>query len=65
MTDPPAQFSPDELREWQRGIAEANKNNILCHCRTCDREWIASTEEHCICGSTSVEHISCWQFPDD
>jgi hypothetical protein len=65
MTDPPRQVSPAELHAWQQGIDEANKNNILCHCRQCDREWVASTNESCACGSDRVEHIACWQFPDD
>lgn len=65
MTEPQPQLSPTELQEWQRCLAEANKNNILCHCRQCDREWVASTNETCSCGSTRVEHIACWQFPDD
>ncbi|MBW4422668.1 MAG: hypothetical protein KME13_26245 [Myxacorys californica WJT36-NPBG1] len=64
MSDIPRQFTPAELDEWQRHLDEANRNNILCHCRQCDYEWIASTPEPCICGSKDVESIACWQFPD-
>ncbi|WP_439343502.1 hypothetical protein [Vacuolonema iberomarrocanum] len=58
-------FTPDELAQWRASLSEANRTNIFCHCRQCDREWIASTEETCVCGSRSVQHIACWQFPDD
>ncbi len=55
------------LREWQSKIKTANRNNIFCHCQTCHAEWIDSTFVATCqnCGSTKVEHISCWQFPDD
>ncbi|MFQ3626306.1 MAG: hypothetical protein SNJ81_01815 [Cyanobacteriota bacterium] len=59
------QLTPEELAEWQRVLNAANYNNIFCHCRQCDREWVASTEEPCTCGSIRVEYIACWQFPDD
>ncbi|WP_421659628.1 hypothetical protein [Leptothermofonsia sp. ETS-13] len=65
MTDPQPQLSPDELRNWQLSIEEANRYNIFCHCRRCDREWIASDYVICNCGSQDVEYIACWQFPDD
>lgn len=55
----------EELLTWQHRIEEANRYNIFCHCRTCNREWVASRLEACICGSRSIEHIACWQFPDD
>ncbi|MBD2022658.1 hypothetical protein H6F43_20965 [Leptolyngbya sp. FACHB-36] len=58
-------LNPDELREWQRRIQQANEYNIWCHCRRCDREWIASDYVGCACGSQDVEDIPCWQFPDD
>lgn len=58
-------FSPEELRDWQFRLRQANDNNILCHCRQCDREWIASEPVACECGSKNVEYICCWQFPDD
>ncbi len=59
-------FTPEELRQWQAGLAEASRNNVLCHCRRCDREWMASAAGMpCDCGSTHVECIACWQFPDD
>ena len=66
MTNSDSQFTPDELQQWQRAIAEADRHNIWCHCRQCDAEWVASTPVKCFkCGSDRVEHISCWQFPDD
>nr|WP_242028175.1 hypothetical protein [Pseudanabaena sp. FACHB-2040] len=65
MSDSPSQFSPEELQRWQFGLAQANLNNIFCHCRKCDREWVDSSEGvPCECGSTQVEYIACWQFPD-
>lgn len=57
-------LSPQEWYEWQLRIQAANQNNILHHCRTCDRQWVASTDESCICGSSAIERIACWQFPD-
>lgn len=65
MSDIPKQLTPDELLQWQAAIEEADRYNILCHCRTCDREWVASVPETCVCGNQQVEHIVCWQFPDD
>ncbi|HEY9622708.1 MAG TPA: hypothetical protein V6C78_20290 [Crinalium sp.] len=65
MAEPNPQFTPDELHQWQQIVAEADRYNILCHCRICDREWVASSQETCSCGSVQVEHIACWQFPDD
>jgi hypothetical protein len=65
MADVPSQFTPNELHEWQLILEAANRHNILHHCRRCDREWIASMPQACNCGSTSVERIPCWQFPDD
>lgn len=55
------------LREWQLKIEVANRNNIFCHCRHCGAEWVDSSfDVVCTsCGSSSVEQISCWQFPDD
>ncbi|MEM1308428.1 MAG: hypothetical protein AAF892_14175 [Cyanobacteria bacterium P01_D01_bin.71] len=59
-------FTSEELRQWRFGLMQADDNNVLCHCHSCDREWVASSHEvKCACGSTSVETISCWQFPDD
>ncbi|MGF1566595.1 MAG: hypothetical protein ACFCVD_00730 [Nodosilinea sp.] len=65
MADSPSHFTPEELERWRFGLAQANLNNILCHCRRCDVTWMASSEVPCTCGSTSVEYIACWQFPDD
>ncbi len=62
-----SQFSDgdrDELQLWRSKITTANRNNIFCHCRRCDREWVASDREPCTCGSQDVETIACWQFPD-
>ncbi|KAM3092085.1 hypothetical protein ACKFKG_23550 [Phormidesmis sp. 146-35] len=64
MSDTQPQLTPTELYEWQRSLEEANRHNIFCHCRKCDREWVASKPEACVCGSKSVEYIACWQFPD-
>ncbi len=64
MSDVQPQLTPTELHEWQQSLEEANQHNIFCHCRSCDREWVTSKLEICICGSKSVEHIACWQFPD-
>lgn len=61
----PIPLDPNELREWQLRIKAADRHNILCHCRSCDREWVASSRVSCSCGSENVEHIACWQFPDD
>ncbi|HHP7243260.1 MAG TPA: hypothetical protein ACFE0H_01095 [Elainellaceae cyanobacterium] len=58
-------LSPSELQEWHRKIREASRNNVLCHCRVCDREWVSSAKTSCRCGSSNVEAIACWQFPDD
>ncbi|MEM9979327.1 MAG: hypothetical protein AAF808_16985 [Cyanobacteria bacterium P01_D01_bin.2] len=61
----PQQLTQAELAEWQRCLAQANYNNVLCHCRQCNEEWVASGPETCRhCGSTRVESIACWQFPD-
>ncbi|WP_035989074.1 hypothetical protein [Leptolyngbya sp. KIOST-1] len=66
MSDSPSHFTPEELARWRFGLAQANLNNILCHCRDCDETWMASDDENlvCPCGSRRVEHIACWQFPD-
>jgi hypothetical protein len=58
-------LTAQELQDWQLRIEAANLYNILCHCRVCDREWVASARVACECGSRAVEHIACWQFPDD
>ena len=61
-----SQLSPDERQEWLNKIETANHNNIFCHCRRCGQEWIDSTfDATCQCGRSDVEHIRCWQFPDD
>lgn len=65
MSDVQPLLTPQELYEWQLRIQAANQFNIWCHCRVCDYEWVASNYDACNCGSTNVEHIACWQFPDD
>lgn len=54
------------LREWQAQIEQANRNNVFCHCRDCDREWVDSDSRAACpyCRSSNVERIACWQFPD-
>ena len=56
-----------EIQEWQFKIEQANRHNIFCHCRHCQAEWVDSSWTALCqkCGSTDVEKISCWQFPDD
>jgi len=56
-----------QLHEWHQGIKDANRNNIFCHCRACDYEWMDSVfDATCIkCNSKDIESISSWQFPDD
>ncbi len=65
MTEEPSYFTQTELEAWQRSLELANYRNIWCHCRKCEREWVASEPEACVCGSKAVEAIACWQFPDD
>ncbi len=64
MSEIPPPFTPLELQDWQQSLEEANRHNVFCHCRKCEREWVASQPEACVCGSKSVESIACWQFPD-
>jgi len=64
MVDKPsAQFTPEELQQWQARIAAANRNNVLCHCRGWDREWLASAAVPCECGSRNVETIRLLAIP--
>ncbi|ELR96952.1 hypothetical protein [Gloeocapsa sp. PCC 73106] len=59
-------LKPDLLKEWLDKIEIANHHNIFCHCRACGWEWIDSNlEAICKCGSSDLETIACWQFPDD
>ncbi|HEY9740987.1 MAG TPA: hypothetical protein V6C90_10900 [Coleofasciculaceae cyanobacterium] len=66
-----SESSPEQdislLREWQLKIETANRNNVLCHCRRCGGEWMDSYFNVVCssCGSSDVEQIACWQFPDD
>lgn len=56
----------DTIKDWQDKIEIANRNNIFCHCHCCGAEWIDSQiDVICKCGSSQVEKICCWQFPDD
>lgn len=64
MSDIQPPFTPSELQDWQQSLEEANRHNVFCHCRECEREWVASKPEACVCGSKRVESIACWQFPD-
>ncbi len=54
------------IAQWQEKIKIANRNNIFCHCRNCNDEWVDSSFEATCnnCGSDNLERISCWQFPD-
>jgi hypothetical protein len=62
---PDSVLTPEELQEWHRSIAEANRNNVFCHCRGCEAEWVASSPKPCLtCGGKDIEFILCWQFPD-
>lgn len=66
MSDIPRQLNDAELHDWQLRLAEANRHNIFCHCRQCEYEWVDSVDDAVCqsCGSTNVERIACWQFPD-
>ncbi len=65
MTMPSHQLTEKERLQWQAAIAEANRHNIFCHCKLCDREWVTSVNPGgCECGSREIETIACWQFPD-
>jgi len=59
-------FSPEELQTWQEQLEMADRHNIFCHCRSCDAQWVDSSQETPCpeCGSKNIEHICCWQFPD-
>ena len=67
MSELDPQKKQAEWQEWQFKLAQANDNNILCHCRRCHAEWVDSDDQASChnCGSVDVEHIACWQFPDD
>ncbi|HEY9597047.1 MAG TPA: hypothetical protein V6D33_05205 [Cyanophyceae cyanobacterium] len=66
MSEAFSEQDKSELDEWRLNIEEANRNNIFCHCRACGTEWVDSSFDGvCCCGSSDVERISCWQFPDD
>jgi hypothetical protein len=66
MSNSDNSLNPDLLQKWLDKIDKANQNNIFCHCRDCDWEWIdSSLNPKCRCGSANIETIACWQFPDD
>jgi len=66
MSAIPSHLSAQEKQTWELGLADADRYNILCHCRECDQEWVASNPVKCnACDSSNVEYVSCWQFPDD
>lgn len=54
------------IAQWQEKIKIANRNNIFCHCRNCNHEWVDSSFDAICnnCGNNNVERICCWQFPD-
>ncbi|MEE3716900.1 hypothetical protein V2H45_09100 [Tumidithrix elongata RA019] len=58
-------ISQAELNEWRTKIEIANQHNVFSHCHSCGYEWVASSKTTCRCGSSKVEYILCWQFPDD
>ena len=64
MAEIPPHITLAELELGREVIADLNRHNVFCHCRDCDREWVASNPEPCLCGSRKVEAIACWQFPD-
>jgi hypothetical protein len=64
MSEIPQRLTPEELALGRQVVADLNRHNVFCHCRVCDREWVASQPEPCRCGSKQVEAIACWQFPD-
>jgi putative hemolysin len=66
MSDDFLERSQPVIREWREKIQVANRNNVFCHCRQCQEEWVDSSFEAACraCGSADVERISCWQFPD-
>lgn len=65
MYDSSKPLEPKIRQEWLDKIEIANRHNIFCHCRICNWEWVDSTVDvHCRCGSSDVETIACWQFPD-
>ncbi|MEB3356893.1 MAG: hypothetical protein VKK04_09220 [Synechococcales bacterium] len=64
-TDIPSYLSPAERQAWRLRLTAANQYNVFCHCRQCQKEWVASAPTPCSCGSRDVEAIACWQFPDD
>jgi hypothetical protein len=56
MSDTQPQLTPTELYEWQQSLEEANRHNIFCHCQECEREWVASKPEACVCGNQSMKN---------
>ncbi|MCY7390306.1 MAG: hypothetical protein LH647_02035, partial [Leptolyngbyaceae cyanobacterium CAN_BIN12] len=46
MTHSDSQLTLEELQQWQRAIAEADRHN-RCHCKQCDAAWVASTPVAC------------------
>ncbi|MDY6804934.1 MAG: hypothetical protein SXA11_14160 [Cyanobacteriota bacterium] len=66
MSETSKQKDSSLIKDWQAKIEVANRNNIFCHCRRCNYEWVDSSSDRVCssCGSGDVERISCWQFPD-
>ncbi|HBB31408.1 MAG TPA: hypothetical protein DDZ80_07525 [Cyanobacteria bacterium UBA8803] len=66
MSEDASEEDTSLMRDWRFKIEVANQNNIFCHCRCCGYEWVdSSLNAACPCGNSDVEHIACWQFPDD
>ncbi len=56
--------NPQDIESWKAKIERANRNNLFHHCQDCGYEWVASEPQTCRCGSSRIERIACWQFPD-
>jgi len=63
--DRSSSLTPAEKQLWDTTLQAINRNNVFCHCRQCDREWVGSKPDRCDCGSRDIEWLLCWQFPDD
>ncbi|MEN9217408.1 MAG: hypothetical protein Q6J33_00210 [Gloeomargarita sp. DG_2_bins_126] len=56
-----------EKKLWQQTLEQLNRHNLYCACRQCGYEWVDSQMAvPCPrCGSSQVQILPCWQFPDD
>ncbi|MEN9216046.1 MAG: hypothetical protein Q6K90_01835 [Gloeomargarita sp. HHBFW_bins_162] len=52
---------------WHQTLDQLNRHNLYCACRQCGYEWVDSQMNVVCsqCGSSQVQIIPCWQFPDD